>query len=83
MKTSVFATILLATAFNALADEDCSNPYANGGDVEIQEAATGPLPQSAPFKQEYLNGGHFGAAAEPVDFIETDFSSRTAMLTSD
>jgi hypothetical protein len=83
MKTSVFAAILLATAFNALADEDCSNPYANGGDVEIQEAAAGPMAQSKPFRHEYLNGGHFEAATEPVNSIDTAFPSRTAMLPSD
>ncbi len=82
MKTSVFAAILFATAFNALAHEDCSNPYTNDGNFEIQEAAAGPLAQNAPFKHEYLNGGHFDAAAEPVHTIDSHFSSRTAMLPS-
>jgi len=80
MKTSVFAAILFATAFNALADEDCSNPYVNGGSFEIQEAAAGPVAQSDLFQHEYLNGGYFEAAAEPVDTIDTAFPSRTAML---
>lgn len=80
MKTSVFAAILLATAFPVLADEDCSNPYTNGGNFEIQEAAAGPMAQSEPFQHEYLNGGHFEAATEPVDTIDTAFPSRTAML---
>ena len=80
MKTAVFAAILLATAFPVLADEDCSNPHATGGNFEIQEAAAGPVAQSEPFQHEYLNGGHFEATTEPVDSIDTAFPSRTAML---
>jgi hypothetical protein len=83
MKTSVFAAILLATAFNALAEEDCSNPYVNGANSEIQEAAAGSLAQSEPFQHEYLSGGYFEAATEPVDTIDTAFPSRTASLPSD
>jgi len=82
MKTSVFAAILLATAFNALADEDCSNPPVSGANFEIPEVASDPLPQSAPFQHEYLNDGHFEAAVEPIKAIDTAFPARTAMLPS-
>lgn len=80
MKTSVFAAILLATAFPVLADEDCSNPHATGGNFETKEEAAIPMTQSKPFQHEYLNGGHFEAATEPVDGIDAAFPSRTAML---